>query len=659
MTNEKKLVESEGKKQKKKPFSGIAAVSLLIALLDKIGNFIYDRLISGFIGRIFTSHSRLQGRFEKGFCGRILFGNHKLRRICRRIRRFLSGIVDSSYFSSRCKKATDYLCSIPVSFYANFTLFFGIYTIVVYLVKLFLLDGSGIDDNYIFAGVCLIICSLPAMLSKSSLAMAVKKSFIFKMIFSDAFGISEQTLDQKQIKIKGRGNYMLFLGLFAGTLTFFVHPLVIISVIALAIFLSLIMAAPEIGVLLSTVTLPFLSFFENPTIVLCALIVVTTLSYLLKLLRGKRVFRLELIDAFVLLFGAMILLSTVFSAGGDAAISSAMVTVMLLLGYFLTVNLMRSERWVKRCIIGLATSSFVVAAVGIFEYFFGQSSSNWLDLSLFSDIRLRVGSFFGNPNILSTFMVMIFPFVLALLCVAKHKNEKILTFFVGAAIVACTVFTWSRGSWLAIIVSSIAFFLMYNRKTFRVFGAALLIIPALPLILPDSIYNRLISIMNLSDSSISYRLYTWEGTTAAIKDNLLGGIGFGNEAFREVYPRYAYAGMESAEHSHSLYLQLLLGLGIVGIVVFAVILFFCFQKFFEYIKTPENRESKIYVMAIVASLVASIVMGIFDYIWYNYRVLYVFWMIIAIGCAIVRVGNYERTRKSEIEDYTPKAQGKD
>jgi O-antigen ligase len=154
-------------------------------------------------------------------------------------------------------------------------------------------------------------------------------------------------------------------------------------------------------------------------------------------------------------------------------------------------------------------------------------------------------------------------------------------------------------------------------------------------------------------------LYTWEGTTAAIKDNWLGGIGFGNEAFGAVYPQYAYAGMESAQHSHSLYLQLLLSLGIVGIIVFAIVLFLCFQKFFEYIKAPENRESKVYTMAVVASLVASVVMGAFDYIWFNYRVLYVFWMIVAIGCATVRVGNYERTRKSDIEDYAEQKYGKD
>lgn len=663
MTSENNSVNNaESKKvnkQKNKNFSGIASVSFFIFVFDKIGDFIRNALICGFFGKIFTSYSKLQKKFENGLCGKALFGNHRIRRIFRRIRKFLSSILDSSYFTDKSKRAMNYLCSMPLSFYGNFTLFFGIYTVVVYLVKLFLLDASQADDGYILIGICLIVSSLPTLFSKTSLAMAVNKSFIFRLIFSDAFGLSERNFNENKVEVKGRGNYMLFLGLLAGISTFFVHPLIIIFAIFAIVFLCLIASSPEIGVLLTIVLIPFLSFFENPTIILCALVGVTGIFYLFKLIRGKRVFRLELIDAFVLLFGVMILVSSIFSPGGDAALSSAMVAVILLLGYFLVVNLMRTARWAKRCIIGLVSSAAITAFVGIFEYFFSEENNNWLDLSLFSDIRIRVVSFFGNPNVLSTFLVMIFPFVLATLCLSKYKNEKVLSFFVAVAIVVCTVFTWSRGSWLGMIVCTGIFFIMYNRKAFRIFGVALLVVPALPLVLPETVINRFLSITNLSDSSISYRIYTWRGSVEAIKDNFFSGIGFGNEAFEAVYPRYALTGMESAEHTHSLFLQIFLALGIIGIIVLAIVLFLCLQNFFEYIKSPENRESKIYTMAVIASIVASMIMGIFDYIWYNYRVLYVFWIIMAIGCALVRIGNYERNRKKEIDDYTEQIQRKD
>ena len=43
-------------------------------------------------------------------------------------------------------------------------------------------------------------------------------------------------------------------------------------------------------------------------------------------------------------------------------------------------------------------------------------------------------------------------------------------------------------------------------------------------------------------------------------------------------------------------------------------------------------------------------MGMFDYIWFNNRVFFVFWLVMAIGCAFVRAGNSEKERKSSILD---------
>ena len=169
----------------------------------------------------------------------------------------------------------------------------------------------------------------------------------------------------------------------------------------------------------------------------------------------------------------------------------------------------------------------------------------------------------------------------------------------------------------------------------------------LPLVLPDNVINRFLSITNLADSSISYRIYTWKGTMNMIGNYLFGGIGYGNESFQSIYPNYAYAGMEAATHSHSLFLQIITYMGILGIIVFAIVMILSFQKCFEYLKSPENSTSKLYVAAAIASLVAALIMGIFDYIWYSYRVLYVFWVVIAIGCAFVRVGETELLRKED------------
>ena len=131
----------------------------------------------------------------------------------------------------------------------------------------------------------------------------------------------------------------------------------------------------------------------------------------------------------------------------------------------------------------------------------------------------------------------------------------------------------------------------------------------------------------------------------------MGGVGYGNAAYSEIYPQFAYAGMEAAEHSHSLFLQILFGMGIGGLLIFLVVLFLSAQMNLEYLKNCKNAESRLMVLAAFCALTAALVMGLFDFIWYNYRVFFLFWTVLAFACACVRVGNAEKQRHAVQEYY--------
>ncbi len=655
MTKEKNEIAVENKKRNKKEFSGLASLSFFVALLDRLSLLIYDALINGFFGKIFSSYSALQKKFTKGFCGGYVLGSNKIRKALHTARVFVASKIESGFFVTRARKGMKYLCSLPLNTYGTFFLFFGIYTAIVYLVKFLVPELGAPDKDYLIIGVITMLVAIPLTFSRNPLAFCVKRSVIGNMIFHGAFGFSNETFQNGIVKRKVKGSAMFLLGLVAGILTIFVHPLTIILTLLSIVLICLVAVSPEIGVLLSILLVPILSFVKYPTVCLCGFILVTAFFYLLKVIRGKRLLKLEILDVFVLLFGFLIFCSGFFGAGGSASISSALVTCVLMLGYFLLVNLLRTEKWIKRCVFALVGSAALTAMIGIFEYVFGEQSSAWLDTSLFSDIKLRVVSLFENPNVLATFIVMIFPFALALRLLSTKSNEKWLLFIVCLSMIVCTVFTWSRGAWLAMIIGLLVFYIIYSKRSLRIFGAILVVIPILPIVIPNNVLNRFLSITNLLDSSISYRIYTWKGTVNMIGDYLFGGVGFGNEAFQQVYPNYAYAGMESAEHSHSLFLQILATTGIFGLIVLCIVLFLNFQKCFEYIKAPENRASRIYVSAVVSAMVSVLIMGVFDYVWYNFRVFYIFWIILAIGCAFVRVGNREAERKrsylDELDQY--------
>ena len=653
---EKKARKADKKLEKKtksrnSSLTGIASISFLIALFDKMGEVIYNALVGGFFGKIFSSYKKLQHSFESGFLKEFVFGDRRFKKIFRKLRKFLSSNIESCFIVTKGQRLIKFFASAPLNYYGNFLSFFGVYTCVVYFVRLLVSGISTASNDYLITGVSAIIISLPLLFSRISMASALQKSVIGRLIIEGAFGVSDETIKKysEARKGKGKGNVMLFLGLVAGVFTFFVHPLSIVLALIFFVLVCFIAVSAEIGVLITIFILPFCSLMDNPTISLCGLVLLTAFFYVIKLIRGKRVFKLEIIDAAVLLFGVLIYFASVFSAGGEGSRNASLVSCTLILGYFLLVNLMRTERWIKRCVFALVSSGSIVALLGVLEYFFGKSSSQWLDVSLFTNIRVRVVSLFDNPNVLATYLVLIFPFALNFFILAKKRNEKFLSAIICAAFVLATIFTWSRGAWIAMTLTFLIFFTVYSRKTLRIFGAAILGAPILSMLLPDNLLDRAASILNFSDSSISYRIYTWIGSLRVAGDHFLGGIGFGPEAFAKIYPAYAFAGIESAEHSHSLPLQILIGMGIGGLLTFVALVFLYLQKTLEYVKKPQSNTSKFYVTAAVASIIGALVMGIFDYIWYNYRVFYIFWIVIAIGCAFVRAGNYEAERSSGFE----------
>lgn len=649
MTNEKDNGKVTSKKVKTKRLGGIAAFSLLISLFDRLGEIIYDAFINGFFGRIFTSHKKLRNKLSNGFFVTYVIRNSKIRKFFREIRRFLARNLESCVTVSLTNKIIDKLCSLPLQYYGNFGLFFGVYSIVIYYIRLFVPWLEVSPSSHLLIGIAITVASIPLMFSRINLATSVKNSVFGRGLLKHTFGFSDESFDNKKTPARTKGNLMLLFGFLAGILTLVIHPLYIIIAIATVVLITLIASAPEIGVLLTIVVIPFLTLTPMPTIFLAFLVLVTAFFYIIKLIRGKRIFKLEALDFTVLLFGILIMLSSIYSAGGTASVASATITFVLLVGYFLLVNLMRTTAWIKRCIIALISSASIVSIIGVFEFVFGDKNNSWLDQSFYNTIKTRVVSLFENPNILAVFLVMIFPFLLALSIKSKEKNAKFLTRMLIILFLACIVFTWSRAAWLAVILSILIFATLYTKKSFRIFGVALIIFPLIPIILPTSIIERFLSISNLADSSIAYRIYTWKGTLAAIKDYLFCGIGYGDAAFQTVYPAYSYSGIEAAPHSHSLILQLLLSMGIIGVIVFCIAIFFSFQKSFEYIKNEKNTDASIYVIASVASIASALIVGIFDYIWYNPRIFYLFWIIIAIGNAIIRIGDYESSRLEDFE----------
>ena len=88
-------------------------------------------------------------------------------------------------------------------------------------------------------------------------------------------------------------------------------------------------------------------------------------------------------------------------------------------------------------------------------------------------------------------------------------------------------------------------------------------------------------------------------------------------------------------------MQITVELGIGGAVIFTMLMFLFFQNCFEFIKNSSG-EDRLLVGAGMSSIAAALVMGLFDHIWYNYRVFFIFWVVVGLtvsyisSCRMVR-----------------------
>ncbi len=560
------------------------------------------------------------------------------------VKRFIIRSTDSSRIIGFISGKIKSLLVFQMKWYGTFFISFGLYSAVFGIIKNYISAYDDITAAPIITGIVTAVFGMPMLFTTKNLSNTLCSSFILNKLLFRLLGIRREYLDISYTSLdespKGRLGGAFITGMVVGLFTYFIEPALILVAIFALICAYTILMMPEIGIMLLIFAVPFMGAVPHPTIITAAAVLYVTFCFVIKLILGKRSLHFKKTDGAVLLFLILLLFGGIFSAG--PSISYTLIYCCYMLGYFLAVNLIRTEGWIKRCVGSIFVSSFIVSMYGIYQNFLGTAQTIWQDTEMFSGIGGRVVSTFENPNVLAEFIIITLPFALAVFLSAKGFFGRFASFGIFSVGVACLIFTWSRGAWLGIMIGLVVFMLIYSRRTMMILLAGIAAIPFLPLVLPVSIITRFTSIGDISDSSTAYRVHIWQGSFAMLRDFWVSGIGVGKEAFRAVYPTYAFAGIESAPHSHNLYLQIGIELGLFGLIIFIAALFMTARESFTLFcrkTTPKTLKFKLYAAAGFCGIIAILAQGMTDYIWYNYRIFFIFWLMLGLINAVNRTEN--------------------
>ncbi len=634
-----------------KETSSKAFHSVILEKLMKLTKKTYHLLIFGFLGKLFTAYSaEEQLLYESRLFSRFR-SFRRTERLAGALKLGMARSFESSFFLGSIERVTASLIYRKLKTYGAFLFSLGAYGVIACTVRNFAFAGAVPDARRLFVNAAMLLVALPLLTSKDTLAESLLKSKILSPILFDWLGMSRDAFGKERTYPK-RYALVTALGMVLGVLTAFIDPLYYVAVAVVLIGILVIFRYPEIGVVGWIVAIPFVGFFNHATIILACIVGVTAVSYLIKLIRGKRAFRMKLIDYPILLLAIFYLFGGLFSKGGVASLRSALMYVLLLCGYFLIFNLIRSREWVRRCVTSAVVSGAAACVLGIFQIFTGGLNASWLDTELFSGIGTRIVASFDNPNVFAEYLLLLLPFATA--CMLRRERLRAKVLFVTATVLMliCLVFTWSRGAWLGFLLGMLLFFVIFSKKTVLILLGGILASPFLSLLVPGAVAERFLSIGNLAESSVSYRISAWYGVVELLKNTWWCGIGVGGAAFEAVYPSVALAGTQAIKHAHSIYLQLLAELGIAGLLVFLLIVFLFVQNCFEYLLRVNRREERGYVIAGIAAVAAMLVMGITDHIWYDARIFLLFWTVIGLVNSYIKYGFSEYGRYNDYENNT-------
>ncbi len=415
-------------------------------------------------------------------------------------------------------------------------------------------------------------------------------------------------------------------GIIAGAASAFLGPILGIGVLAAFAGMFLILYSATAGVFFTVLLTPIV-----PTMAVVGLSLFCLFSLILHSICDKN-FKWRIGGVGYMILGLLViyLIAGICSFAPIKSLSIFCVYFALMSFYFIVINTLKSKKQIFDLLTVFAISGAVVSVYGLLQYLFGWNINQaWMDEEMFGDIKMRIYSTLENPNVLGEYILLHLPICIGLMWTKRGVLPKLL--YGGMAVVsfAALILTFSRGCWIGLLVAAAVFVTFAAGK---LWGLLLLVLPALPVLIPESIINRFMSVGDMKDSSTSYRVFIWLGTINLLKDFWLSGIGMGTEAFTQVYPFYSYSAVV-APHAHNLFLQTWVESGIVGLIVFLGIL----TVFLKTLATShkalggKGAAAPTMMVALAAGVIGFLVQGMFDNCFYNYRVVMVFWTVLAVG----------------------------
>ena len=569
------------------------------------------RLIAGSLpGRIMTGYRRADAAFAGG---KRYTGRHTCAPMSPARMRLLSA-VESGLLFKGIRALFSGLISLPLAVYGLFLLSYGLAGGIAYFALPYFYRPLAPDMEHLVLSAVLALLAIPLMLTKKTLAETLGVGGIPYLIFVRFLGIPRDRLDVPHRRISIVLPYLTVLLALGGAAAALVSHVLLVPLVLICVgALGLIFAYPEAGVVLSTVMLPAIWLNRNLLVPLAVLILLTWLSYGVKLLFLHRTIRFGLLDTVILIFGGLILLSGF--TGAAVTVETCMTGILLfvcLTDYFLIVNLMTTRAYIRRSLLGVGVSVVVVTLLSYLRIV-PVDGLGWLEGSRAGDaiiegvengIRQLSGLWVEHSEL---YLVLVFPWLYAYLTHTQRFLRRVAALLFVALDLALILMTDSVSALFCVLAVTVLFVLLWDHKSL---SAGLVALPVLACGGMWGLYLFPISeqVQTVLSRSRHFKDLLADSLWRMVWDHP-AGIGPGDATFRAVYPAYAAPDLAAVTECGSLYFELLLGYGWAGLFLFVGVIFLFMQKSLTCLGHTADRRDRAMILGGVTSIAGGLIFG--------------------------------------------------
>ncbi len=621
-TNPVDFTETETDKEYKKPKKARRAPgafrrqSVLIHFLILVAETVSRTLRNSFLASILTAYDKTAEFFRASFFYR--FFAEKPAALFKAFKKLVRRQATDSVIPKKLSAVTSSLLLIKSRIYGLILLSFATSALFVHFFINLYFTISVFSVYTPFIAIAVMVGALFLIFSGKTLSGVLLESRIFSALGFNLLGLNKNALnDDDCIELSSSG--AIVLGLLLGFLTI-IFPLKSILIFVLSVIYAIIVIrSPEAGLISLFLIAPFASLKA-----LISAIAIISLSYIFKVLCGKRTLSLEFPDFFVGIFMLLIAFGGAITFGEKG---NVLIYVLFTGIYFLAASILRSSIWFKRSVNAILLTGAIVSVYAVIARFLGEGLGFKLDLTPETDVGDATASILSSFSVLSYFVLILGIFLLSSFLICRRKAPRFGLLIANVCAFIYLFITLPSGAWFAAVVAYIIILLLWKSRTAVYMIIISLFLPFLPALKIYSVQNFFHNLI-----SVTTRYDLWNAVMRMLTDFGISGIGLGKNAFSSVYSAYFIGNTENAAHSGSLLMQIMISFGIFGLIIFSAVIFFVLQSSLSYGRGCSDKSDfgRIMCYAGMCGIIASVLWGINEFIWYNPRVMLLFWLIMGV-----------------------------